>query len=79
MTVSFSLDPSGVGLLLGVMTAMIFVPPLEGVELVDGFFFGRRCLEEKLSMEGIFLVSVVVEAAIVRTKAEESCGGFFYR
>ena len=35
---SLSLDPSGVDLLLGVMTIMIFVPPLEGGDLVDGYF-----------------------------------------
>ena len=63
-------------MLLGVtVAAMMFAPgTLEGVEPVDSFFFSynSRCLEERLSAEGVFLSSVVVDGAIVR--AEGRCG-----
>ena len=61
-------------MLLGVMTTMVSVPPLEGVESGDGFFFGRQCLEERLLTEGEFLISVVADAAMVRAEAKERCG-----
>ena len=32
---------------------------------------------ERLSTKGLFLISVVGDAAMVRAEAEERCGGFF--